>query len=187
MNSPIISIITPVYNAERHLKHCINSILAQKQVDWELLLIDDGSIDESGHICDYYAQNDQRIHVVHKENGGASSARNVGLDRAKGDWICFIDADDTVSEEYVPLHFEENVDMYVQQWKFHGEAFFKEQIPSQVVKEDKKESFLRQYAHFDTFRGILCKFIKRSIVEKYSIRFNEQLRLGEDTLFFFFF
>ena len=94
MENPKISIIVPVYNAERYLHRCIDSILAQTFRDFELLLIDDGSKDNSGYICDEYAEKDERVKVWHKENGGVSSARNVGLDNARGEWVTFADSDD---------------------------------------------------------------------------------------------
>ena len=92
--NPKISVIVPVYNVEMFLRRCIDSILAQTFTDFELLLIDDGSKDKSGEICDEYATKDVRIRVFHKQNGGVSSARNVGLNHAIGEYICFCDADD---------------------------------------------------------------------------------------------
>lgn len=97
----LISIIVPVYNVENYIRECIDSILAQTISSFELILVDDGSKDESGKICDEYADTDDRIRVIHKENGGLSSARNRGLDEAKGDYICFVDSDDAVSADYL--------------------------------------------------------------------------------------
>lgn len=94
MNSPQISVIVPVYNAEKYLRRCIDSILAQTFTDFELLLIDDGSKDQSGKICDEYADNDCRIKVFHKENAGVSSARNLGIEKSCAKWMIFIDSDD---------------------------------------------------------------------------------------------
>lgn len=94
MNTPLISIIVPVYNAEKTLNRCVDSILQQTFTDWELLLINDGSKDLSGKMCDEYARKDSRIRVFHKENGGVSSARNYGKKMVKGDWIIFLDSDD---------------------------------------------------------------------------------------------
>ena len=91
-----LSIIVPVYNVENTLSRCLDSILRQTFKDYELLLIDDGSTDKSGLICDEYADKDKRIRVFHKINGGASSARNVGLDNAQGKYIGFVDSDDWV-------------------------------------------------------------------------------------------
>ena len=92
-----ISVIVPVYNTAQFLPRCIESILSQSFTDFELLLIDDGSTDGSGKICDAYAEKDNRIRVFHKENGGVSSARNLGLDNARGEWVTFVDSDDYVS------------------------------------------------------------------------------------------
>lgn len=94
MISPKISIIVPVYNDEKYVGRCINSILAQTFTDFELLLIDDGSKDTSGKICDEYANRDRRIKVFHKENGGVSTARNAGIKNSNGEWIIFLDSDD---------------------------------------------------------------------------------------------
>lgn len=91
---PEISVIVPVYKAEQYLKRCVKSILEQTYQDFELILVDDGSPDNSPSLCDEWAKNDNRIHVIHKENGGASSARNAGLKEATGNWIAFADSDD---------------------------------------------------------------------------------------------
>lgn len=92
--NPHISIIVPVYNVEEYLNQCVVSILGQTFTNFEVILIDDGSEDNSGHICEEFAKKDERVRVFHKVNGGVSSARNLGLRYAKGDWICFVDSDD---------------------------------------------------------------------------------------------
>lgn len=94
---PEISIIVPVYNVEKYLERCVRSILAQTFTDFELLLINDGSTDRSGELCDVLAKEDDRIRVVHKENGGASSARNVGIELARGTYLAFVDSDDWIA------------------------------------------------------------------------------------------
>jgi glycosyltransferase involved in cell wall biosynthesis len=99
LSAPSISIIIPVYKAERYLANCIDSILAQTYSDFELLLIDDGSPDKSGNICDEYALNYSCIRVIHKSNEGVSASRNLGIKEAKGEWICFIDSDDWIDKE----------------------------------------------------------------------------------------
>lgn len=104
---PKISVIVPVYNTEKYLHRCIDSILAQTFTDFELLLIDDGSKDSSGSICDEYAAKDSRVRVFHKENGGVSSARNLGLDNAQGEWVTFCDSDDEVKKRWLQT-FDEN-------------------------------------------------------------------------------
>ena len=97
--NPSLSIITPVYNVESYLDRCVQSILLQPYRDIELILIDDGSSDKSSIICDKWAQEDARVIVIHKENGGVSSARNVGLEIAKGDYLTFVDPDDFIAPE----------------------------------------------------------------------------------------
>lgn len=104
----LISIIVPVYNTEKYLRRCINSILAQTYVDYELLLVNDGSTDGSGNICDEYAKNDSRVRVFHKTNGGVSSARNVGLEEAQGEWVTFVDSDDWIDEHFL-MKMSENI------------------------------------------------------------------------------
>ena len=97
------SIIVPVYNVEKYLRECIDSILCQTFTDFELILVDDGSKDESGKICDEYAEKDNRIKVIHKENGGQSTARNCGVKESSGKYIVFLDSDDFISEDTIPM------------------------------------------------------------------------------------
>ena len=95
----LISIIVPVYKAEKLLERCVNSITSQTYTNLEILLIDDGSPDNSGKICDELAQKDNRITVIHTKNGGAAKARNIGIDKAKGEYIAFVDSDDYIEPE----------------------------------------------------------------------------------------
>ena len=95
----MLSIITPVYNVEAYLDRCVQSVLSQSYRNIEMVLIDDGSTDGSGALCDKWAQEDSRVVVIHKENGGVSSARNAGLVRSKGDFLTFVDPDDFISPE----------------------------------------------------------------------------------------
>lgn len=95
-----ISVIIPVYNVEKYLKRCLDSVISQKYKNLEIILIDDGSTDNSGKICDEYAQKDKRIIVIHKENGGLSDARNKGLEVCTGDYISFVDSDDWIEEDF---------------------------------------------------------------------------------------
>lgn len=136
----LISVIVPVYNTEKYLDRCIQSILSQTYSNIEILLIDDGSTDSSGAICDKYAEQDSRVRVFHKANGGASTARNMGLDNAKGEWIAFVDSDDwidaemyeemlsiaearSVSAVYCDIVMEysncRNIDRYISQYENH--------------------------------------------------------------------
>lgn len=112
---PKVSIIVPIYNVEQYLDKCISSILNQTYSDFELILVDDGSTDHCAQMCDCYAARDQRVFVVHKENGGQSDARNIGLKRAKGDYILFVDSDDsirnTLLEDTVSIAEQEQIDI----------------------------------------------------------------------------
>lgn len=101
--TPQISIIVPVYNVEKYLHQCINSILTQTFQNFELLLIDDGSPDKSGKICDEYAKTDNRIRVFHKENGGVTSARKYGIEKSYGEWIMLVDSDDYIENNSLEL------------------------------------------------------------------------------------
>ena len=98
---PKISIIVPIYNVEKYLDKCVNSILSQTFSDFELILVDDGSPDNCGRMCDDWAQRDSRIVVYHKQNGGISDTRNYGIDRAKGEYLTFIDPDDYIESTYL--------------------------------------------------------------------------------------
>lgn len=116
MKGPLVSIIIPVYKVEQYLRNCIESVINQTYTNWELILVDDGSPDRCGEICDEYAANDSRIKVIHKENGGLSSARNIGLDLPpKGEFVTFLDSDDFWHPEYLKalmgLQQEHNADL----------------------------------------------------------------------------
>lgn len=97
----LVSVIVPVYNVEKYLRVCLDSILCQTYHNLDVILVDDGSTDESGRLCDEYGNLDNRVRVIHKENGGLASARNVGLDFVKGDYICFVDSDDFIEPSMV--------------------------------------------------------------------------------------
>jgi len=106
INRPLISVIVPVYNVELYLEKCIYSILNQTYHNLEIILVDDGSPDQCGTICDYFLSLDKRIKVIHKQNGGLSDARNAGLDMANGDFIAFVDSDDTIMPEMMEKLYE---------------------------------------------------------------------------------
>ena len=95
----LISVIVPVYNCEKYIEICIRSVLQQTYTNLELILVDDGSTDGSGKVCDQYVDQDTRVKVIHKENGGVSSARNRGIENAVGDWYSFVDADDFIDKD----------------------------------------------------------------------------------------
>lgn len=138
MKNPLISVIVPVYNAEEFLPLCINSILSQTFTDFELLLIDDGSTDKSGEICDEYAQKDSRIKVVHKENSGVSSSRNIGIDYSKGRYITFVDSDDFVSPLILETLFSKLLEFKAEISACCAYRFFndKKKIKMEFVKKE---------------------------------------------------
>ena len=183
MNNPKISVIVPVYNAEKYLHRCVDSILAQTFPDFELLLIDDGSMDKSGEICDDYGEKDERVSVFHKLNGGVSSARNLGLDKAKGEWITFIDADDYVSVDYFDSIAEQSADLIVLHNRiiYEDGSSHEEAIPTQnIFGKDKVNEFLKRNLLFMIMRAPWGKLFRHSLIG--NIRFDNTLRLGEDTV-----
>jgi glycosyltransferase involved in cell wall biosynthesis len=183
---PTISVIVPVYNVEQYLCKCLDSILDQTFTDFELLLIDDGSPDKSGQICDEYAQKDSRIRVFHKENGGASSARNLGLDNALGEWITFVDSDDWLSEDFfnkmLYKAIEQNVDA------IFCNCFFVYQngdcIRNSIHKKNKIENGNKILNKLLIRRGVRYEIWGKIIKAKFvSCRFNENVKIGEDLLY----
>lgn len=184
MPSSKISIIIPIYNAEKYLVRCLDSILAQTFTDYELLLIDDGSKDSSGKICDEYAEKYSRIRVFHKSNGGASSARNVGLDNACGEWIAFADADDYVSPNWLSVFI--NIDEC--DLKTQGIITDKPFLKNLGLKyafeyEGNACGFLKRAFPIRIVGYLFCKLFRASIIKDNAIRFDESVRYLEDELF----
>lgn len=186
MKPPIITIIVPVYNAEKYLHRCVDSILAQTFADFELLLIDDGSKDNSGAICDEYAAKDSRVRVFHKENGGVSSARNMGLDNAKGEWICFVDSDDYLYNKLFLTNLSGNrEDLIITS---HIETSYNKKevvfiLDGYKTNLHKKEftDFISQYINSNIIKTPWGKFYKKKIIK--DLRFDINIRCGEDLLF----
>ena len=182
MISPAISVIIPVYNVEQYLPRCIDSILAQTFTDFELLLIDDGSTDRSGGICDEYAKKDARITVFHKVNGGVSSARNVGLEHARGEWLAFVDADDWVDSDYLSLDGHEDADVVEKSYAHYGEDMvLLRSFPVSPCRYGSQEDFFRSYVNKRN-NALWNKIVKRDIT--IGCKFDSQVRMGEDFLFF---
>ena len=184
---PEFSVIVPVYNVEKYIGRCIESILEQKFADFELILVDDGSTDTSGQICDQYALQDKRIYVLHQENGGVSSARNAGLQRAQGEFISFLDSDDTVESNYLSCMAEvdSEVDLVVCGVKNvfpTGECSIKLYYNNKLIGGIKKE-FILDAIENRAIDFVYAKRYKRRLIEKNKIYFDEQMNLGEDTCF----
>lgn len=188
LTPPKVSIIVPVYNTEKYLHRCIDSILSQTFIDFELLLIDDGSKDSSGAICDEYASKESRICVFHKENGGVSSARNVGLDNAKGKWITFVDSDDWVESLYLEHLMMENANAdlviaYATVIHANGNSE-KEFYPAQTITTGNFSLLFEEHA-MSWHTSPWSKLYKTQLIQKYSLRFEENIHLGEDALFLY--
>lgn len=179
-----VTIIIPVYNAEKYLPRCIDSILAQTFTDFELLLINDGSKDKSGEICDAYAAKDSRVRVFHKENGGASAARNYGLDKATGKYICFIDADDWVDKDYIKhLLPEEGEDMVICSIRYEGEESWILPLWHKDYNSQDMSNSLNYIVEHMAVCSPCCKLLSRDIIERNNIRFDVDVCAGEDMLF----
>lgn len=186
MINPLVSIIVPVYNAERYLNRCIDSIFKQTFPDWELLLINDGSTDGSGIICSDYAEKDLRVRVFQKSNGGVSSARNIGIDEAKGKWIMFVDADDYLFEESLECLLNVScIDLvvggYIRIHRSTGNSYTflaNNKVVHIGIETELTEKLIETFL-FTPW----CKLFKREIIEANKLRFNQDLFYGEDTDF----
>ena len=168
---PEISIIIPVYNAECYLRRCMDSILSQTFENYEIILIDDGSIDESGKICDEYAAADSRIIVIHQKNQGQSVARNNGIQRARGEWIHFVDSDDFIHPQMLELLYkavkDTSADMAVcrrVEDEKVPESFFEYKDSTVSVFTNDESTFLSFFEEGQYYWTIWAKLIKKSIV-----------------------
>lgn len=184
-NSPEISIIVPVYNAEKYLKQCIDSILSQDFTDFELLLINDGSKDSSASICDEYAQKDKRIRVFHKENGGVSSARNLGIDKAQGNYVAFIDSDDYIDSNYLSILTNIEADLVVTGYTLSGKGDCPTciELTDSLYTGQEIANCLSSFLDKMLMRTPWDKLYNLKIIKKHSIYFNQQMRIAEDTVF----
>lgn len=183
----MVSIIIPVYNVETYLPKCINSVLAQTYKDWELILIDDGSKDMSGFICDDYAKNDERIIVVHQDNKGVSYARNRGLSVATGQFVCFIDSDDWIDPNFLEnFSFSKyHVDLYISGalYDTYGKVFsYKKYKEAYCTTLDEISStFIHQHLVNNGYPW--GKLFRRELIQKYNLKFDTHLTIHEDHIF----
>lgn len=182
MNNPQVSIIVPVYKVEKYLPGCIESILSQSYSDFELLLIDDGSPDKSGEICDEYAARDVRIRVFHKTNGGVSSARNLGIEEAKGEWIMFVDSDDFIDADtlkvcsgyflkYDLIRFSMRLVLNKENTRWND---------IEIANNDTKEEYFSKVVSRNAILGVCGGIYKKSIFKDNNIKFSTDLISGED-------
>lgn len=188
--TPEISVIVPIYKAERYLHQCVDSILSQKRANFELILIDDGSPDNCGQICEEYANKDYRVKTIHVQNGGPSRARNIGLSHATGKWVMFVDADDWLDINTFDVL---NSDCGSAEIIYFGyrkvyPTYTKQNIPNSVpvttsleridIELEKLISSKEQFFGFS-----VNKFFLRSIIETHQICFPEDLIVKEDEVF----
>ena len=183
MTSPFVSIIVPVYKAEMLLPRCIDSILSQSFSDWELILIDDGSPDASGALCDQFASQDFRIRVLHKTNGGVSSARNFGLELATGQYVTFIDADDYVKSSFLERMISQGpADLIICGFENIGPDSFVPDAENITLQVNAKALYkLIDIPYY--LDAPWCKLYRRQLIIDNKHHFNRGLSLGEDTLF----
>ncbi len=185
-----VSIVVPVYNVERYLSQCIESLLSQTIKDFEILLIDDGSQDNSGLICDEYAKKDSRVRVCHKRNGGVSAARNTGIDMATGQYIMFCDSDDYADVKWCEellKHIEENPNS----WCFCGCNVVDangEMLQHNCVFQESTYMTMPISNYWDTYKTnysalLWIRIFETSIIKEHGLRFDEKMSLSEDVLF----
>lgn len=175
-NQPHLSVIIPIYNAEQYLYRCIESVLSQSYTDFEILCVNDGSKDNSGEICEEYVKKDIRVRCFHKQNGGVSSARNHGIQHALGEYITFIDADDSIGRDYLlNLLPQQDEDFVIDSSDSRSTPY----IDGIYCDREMIEVVLSEWQ-------MLCpwgKLFKTSIIKGNNIKFDECGCLGEDTLF----
>lgn len=189
---PLLSIIVPVYNASHCLDHLINTICNQSFTNWELLLINDGSTDNSGEICDRWSQKDDRIHSYHKSNGGQSSARNFGIGKSVGEYIYFVDNDDELLDGCLQtlidgMQLNQSIDLCVGKPLFSRNGIIVNHLANETeitnifsVDQVLCEFFSPKYYHFG---GPWSTLFKSSIIKKYNLRYNESFKGSEDRVF----
>lgn len=179
----LITVIVPVYNVAKYLSRCLDSLLNQTYSDFELILVDDGSKDSSLDICNDYALRDCRIKVMHKRNGGVSTARNVGINVAQGKWICFVDSDDYVTPNYLKLMIEnaqgwKNDKVYMVLTGMQSKIWHKK-LPTSLISSHDVPEFIASNIPL----GPYCKLFLTTILNEHGIRFKKEISNGEDFIF----
>lgn len=178
--SNLISIILPVYNNERHLSRCIKSILNQSHNEIELIIVDDGSTDNSGNVCDEFALNDDRVICIHIKNSGVAKARNIGIDRAKGDYLVFVDSDDYLGPELITDNLEialkEDADIVC--FNYYNDNGVNKIKVNSYVENDNYETILEKFVSGRTEKACWNKLYKRRIWN--NLRFPVNINYAED-------
>lgn len=185
----MISVIMPAYNVEKYIARSVESVLAQTYGDFELLIVDDGSTDGTGRIADEWAKKDERIGVIHQENGGVAAARNSALEAAKGDFVAFLDADDLwdatfLEKTYAKINACGGDFVYARTEERFADGRTSE-IGSQRLQEGKFGSFSYPTGECRLPFHISAVLIRRSLIDRFNIRFPVGIRFSEDTAFYF--
>lgn len=186
----MVSIVIPIYNAEKHLTTCLEKIQNQSYHDWECILVDDGSSDKSGCICDEFSKRDSRFQVFHNSNSGVSAARNFGVLKSKGTWVAFVDADDYIQPDFIQnllSYSDTQPDVIV-----GGNTYFGDEegytIPFEtlfVKSEDFKSKVFNEdeWTWQRIFLVVWGKLFKRDIIINNNLEFNTKMKRSEDTVF----
>lgn len=184
----LISVIVPVYNSETTLIRCVNSILCQTYSRFELILIDDGSTDSSGFICENFATRDSRIKVFHKKNGGVSSARNIGISNMSGEWVAFIDSDDWIENTYLERMFNkvaDRTDLVISCANAINHPYPEHFIfPDYEIKNGEIDILFSSFGLYWR-TSPWSKLFKTSIIKKQALFFTEGMHIGEDAEFLY--
>lgn len=186
---PFVSIVVPVFNSEKYLKDCVESLLKQSFTDFEIILVDDGSTDRSSQMCDEFASHSERISVIHKANGGVSSARNVGINEAKGKWITFVDSDDELYSDALDLLVRNSVgtDIVIAETDENYKGLSKYYLnENDNIEEWSLRDFALELFHpkNNIYKGFThAKLFKTDILRDFKILFNEKILYNEDRLF----
>lgn len=189
MKNPVISVIVPVYNMQRCIHRCVDSLLVQTFTDFEVILVDDGSTDGSGIICDEYARKNSRVHVFHKPNEGASSARNFGINNARGEWITFCDADDYVFPNWLEnysLDFTDGVQLIQQGADADHDEFYYHGNPSARCGFEYQGGPVGYILNLFQARMTGYSWVKAfrtDIIRNNNLLFDKRIRLKEDEIF----
>ena len=187
MMKPVISVIIPVYNVEKYIRQCVDSVLEQSYKDFELILVDDGSPDNCPRICDEYARKDSRVHVIHQMNSGVSAARNKGIEHAKGEWISFIDSDDWVDIDYLEK-FEldkDDADLIIQGLEYYdnrnGQYFKQIKVADCILSGTDSKKLVADNNVLGSGYPV-AKAYRKFIIDK-GVRFDTSISYHEDHIF----
>lgn len=182
----LISIIVPIYNVEKYLGKCVESILNQDYQNIEVILVDDGTKDNSGKIADRKAEKDKRVKVIHQKNSGVSAARNAGIEKAQGKYVCFVDADDYVMSDFISYYYhlikQNKADIALTPFprKFNETSIYhQEQSKEDYIEIWNGQRAAKEMLYYNLVIASWNKMISKDLLDKYQIRFNTNLAYGE--------